>query len=124
MHINSLLLQAATQGGGGIFGQGIGGMIVFPLMIVVMYFFFIAPQSKRAKQQKKFSESINVGDQIVTTAGIHGRINKSNDDGTIQLEISRTTFMTIERSAISMEMTTAYRKKVETGTAVATTSVK
>ena len=87
-------------------------------MIVVMYFFMIRPQAKRAKEQKKFSESMNTGEQIVTTSGIHARINKANDDGTLQLEIARNTFITVERSAISMEMTTAARKKAGTDTAI------
>lgn len=119
--INSIFLQAGAAQGP--FGGG-GGIILMVLMFVVMYFFMIRPQSKRAKEQKKFAESMNVGEQVVTTAGIHGRINKANDDGTLQLEISRNTFMTIERSAVSMEMTTAYRKKVDaasTATAVAPT---
>ena len=106
LNFSTLLLQAAPQPGGGI-------MPIFLMvgMFVVMYFFMIRPQAKRAKEQKKFADSMNSGEQIVTTAGIHGRINKANEDGTLQLEISRGTFMTIDRSAVSMEMTTAFRKK-------------
>ena len=63
---------------------------------------------------------MNSGEQIVTTAGIHGRINKANDDGTLQIEISRSTFMTIERSAVSMEMTMAFRKKADAAAGVTT----
>ena len=33
---------------------------------------------------------------MIFTAGIHGRINRANEDGTLQIEISRGTFMTIE----------------------------
>ncbi len=80
-------------------------------MFVVMYFFMIRPQAKKAKEQKKFADSITSGEQVVTTAGIHARINRVNEDGTLQLEISRGTFMTVERSAVSMEMTAAARKK-------------
>jgi len=105
--LNTVFLQAAPAGG------GITPIFLMVGMFVVMYFFMIRPQAKRAKDQKKFAESMNVGEQIVTTAGILGRINKSNDDGTLQLEISRSTFMTIDRSAVSMEMTTAFRKKSE-----------
>lgn len=86
-------------------------------MIVVMYFFMIRPQAKKAKEQKKFSESISVGEKVVTTAGIHGTITRTNDDGTIQIEAGRNTFLTIERSAISMEMTNAQRKRTTTVTA-------
>ncbi len=84
-------------------------------MIAVMYFFMIRPQSKRAKEQKKFSESIGAGEKIVTTAGIHAIINRANEDGTLLVEVSRGSFMTIDRSAVSMEMTNAYRKKAEGG---------
>ncbi|OSZ78371.1 preprotein translocase subunit YajC [Chitinophagaceae bacterium IBVUCB1] len=94
------------------------GNPTFPLifmvgMIAVMYFFMIRPQAKRAKEQKKFSEAITAGEKIVTTAGIHAVINRVNDDGTLQIEVSRGTFMTIDRSAVSMEMTNAARKKAE-----------
>lgn len=88
-------------------------------MIVVMYFFLIRPQAKRAKEQKKFAESMNPGDKIVTTAGIHARITQANEDGTLKIEVNHGTFMTIERSAISMEMTAAARKKAEGTTTVA-----
>ncbi len=88
-------------------------------MIVVMYFFMIRPQAKRAKEQKKFADAISAGEKIITTAGIHGTISRVNEDGTLQIEVGRGTFMTIERSAVSMELTTAHKKKAE-GTATAT----
>jgi len=115
--LHPFLLQAAPAGGPG----GIGTPIFMIVgMFVVMYFFMIRPQAKRAKEQKKFSESIATGETIVTTAGIHGKINKINDDDTIQLEIYRGSFMTIDRSAVSMEMTSAYRKKADAGTLTTT----
>lgn len=83
-------------------------------MIGVMYFFMIRPQQKRAKEQKAFSTSITVNEQVVTGSGIHGRINRVNEDGTLQLEISRGVFITMERSAVSMEMTMAQRKRSNT----------
>ena len=88
-------------------------------MIVVMYFFMIRPQAKKAKEQKKFADSITSGEKIVTTAGIHGTINRVNEDGTLQIEVGRGTFMTIERSAVSMELTNAYKKKTEGAVATA-----
>lgn len=110
--LQTIMLQAAP-GGGGAFQ-----LIFLVGMIAVMYFFMIRPQAKRAKEQKKFAETIGVGEHIITTAGIHGTIKRSNDDGSLQLEINHGTFMTIERSAVSMEMTNAYRKKTATPVAV------
>jgi len=90
-------------------------------MIVVMYFFMIRPQAKRAKEQKKFAESIGTGERVITTAGIHGTIQRVNEDGTLQIEVGRGTFMTIERSAVSMELTTAWKKKNEAAATPAAT---
>ena len=72
-------------------------------MIIVFYFFLIRPQAKKAKDAKKFQENIQKGDKIVTIAGIHGTINKVNDDGTISLEINPGSYLKIEKSAISIE---------------------
>ncbi|MBK7762218.1 MAG: preprotein translocase subunit YajC [Bacteroidetes bacterium] len=83
-------------------------------MIVVMYFFMIRPQMKKAKEQKAFANQNNAGDIIVTIAGIYGKIVKANDDGTIMVEVDRNTIIKMDRSAISMEMTAAYRKKLGT----------
>lgn len=103
--MNALLLQASPQG---------NPMISVALMVgmfVVMYFFMIRPQAKKAKEQKAFAESMNAGEYVITTAGIHGTIQRANEDGTLQLEVARGNFIKIERSAVSMEMTAAYRKK-------------
>jgi len=114
INLGTIILQAAP----GPMGGGLGPIFLMVGMFVVMYFFMIRPQAKKAKEQKAFADSLNSGEQIVTTAGIHGRINRANEDGTLQLEISRGTFMTIERSAVSMEMTAAYRKKADTSAGV------
>jgi preprotein translocase subunit YajC len=92
-------------------GGGMPQILIMVGMFVVMYFFLLRPQAKRAKEQKKFGETIGAGEAIVTTSGIHGKINRINDDGTLQVDIARGTFITIERSAVSMELTAAHRKK-------------
>jgi preprotein translocase subunit YajC len=72
--MNIFLLQ--SSGGGGI-----GPLIFLPLMILVFWLFFIRPQAKKAKNQKNFVENLQKGDKVVTIAGIHGVINKVNEDG-------------------------------------------
>jgi preprotein translocase subunit YajC len=119
MQLNQLMLQAAAPAGGGL-----TPIFLMVGMFIVMYFFMIRPQAKRAKEQKKFADSMNVGEQVVTTAGIHGRINKANDDGTLQIEVSRGTFMTIERSAVSMEMTAAARKRADAAAGITPATTK
>ena len=121
MQLNTVMLQAAGASSG-FGGGGMGPIFLMVGMFVVMYFFMIRPQAKKAKEQKKFADSMNAGEQVVTTAGIHGRINRANEDGTLQIEISRGTFMTIERSAVSMEMTAAARKKADVAAGITTTA--
>ncbi len=66
--------------------------------------------SQKAKQAKQFQENLQKGDRIVTIAGIHGTVNKMNEDGTIQLETSPGSYIKIEKSAISMEWTNNINK--------------
>ena len=81
-------------------------------MILVFWMFFIRPQAKRAKNQKSFIENLGKGDKIVTIAGIHGTINKNNEDGTLNIEVSPGSYLKIEKSAISLDWTTALNKPV------------
>jgi preprotein translocase subunit YajC len=103
-----------TGGAGGKSSGGFGGFqfVFLGLMILVFWMFFIRPQAKRAKNQKKFIEDLGKGDKIVTIAGIHGTINKVNDDGTLQMEISPGSYIKIEKSSISMDWTAALNKPV------------
>ena len=102
--MNVYLLQA----------PGFGGFqfIFLGLMILVFWLFFIRPQAKKAKQQKTFIDNLQKGDKVVTIAGIHGNINKVNEDGTVMLEINPGSYIKIEKSAISMEWTTQLNKNV------------
>ena len=99
------ILQAQGQGGAGSFQ-----LIFLVGMILVFWLFFIRPQAKKAKNQKKFIEDLQKGDKIVTIAGIHGKIQQLNEDGTLSIEVSPGNYIKIEKSAISMEWTAQINK--------------
>src|SRR5688572_593446 len=84
--------------------------IFFALMILVFWLFFIRPQAKKQKQQKAFLENLQKGEKVVTIAGIHGVVNKVNEDGTINLEINPGSYIKLEKSAISVEWTEQINK--------------
>ena len=93
-------------------------LIFMGMIMLVFWLFFIRPQAKKQKQQKLFIEELKKGDKVVTIAGIHGRINRVNDDGTIDLEINPGSYIKMEKSAISLEMTQNVNKPVVTTTPV------
>ena len=106
MQLLSIFLMMDPQGK----GSSTTTFIMMGGMIAVFYFFMIRPQAKKAKQQKSFINNLQKGDKIVTIAGIHGTVNKVNDDNTLMLEVSPGSYIKIERSAISMEWTTNINK--------------
>ncbi len=75
-------------------------------MVVVFYFFMIRPQQQRQKEQKNFSDSLNQGDLVVTTGGIHGKV-LSKEGNTVTIEIDKGVKMKCEKSAISYELSKA-----------------
>ncbi len=106
MQLLSIFLMMDPQGK----GSSTSTLIMMGLMIAVFYFFMIRPQAKKAKQQKQFINNLQKGDKIVTIAGIHGKVNKVNDDNTLEMEVSPGSYLKIERSAISMEWTANINK--------------
>lgn len=95
-------------------GEGIGSFLPIILMFVVVYFFMIAPQMKRAKQEKKFASEIKRGDKVITKSGMHGKIvelNEKDNSCVIETMAGKIKF---DRSALSMEMS----KKLNTPPAV------
>ncbi|MFC4721037.1 preprotein translocase subunit YajC [Geojedonia litorea] len=85
-------------------GEGIGNFLPLIAIIAVFYFLMIAPQMKRAKQEKKFANELKKGDKVITKSGMHGKVVDLNDkDGSCVIE-TMAGKIKFERSAISMEM--------------------
>ncbi len=108
MQLLSIFLMMDPQGK----GSSSMSLIFMGMMILVFWLFMIRPQAKKAKQQKTFINDLKKGDKVVTIAGIHGKINKVNEDGTIELEVSPGSYLKIEKSSISLEMSAALNKPV------------
>lgn len=76
----------------------------FVVVIAIFYFLILRPQSQRRKAEKEFTEALKVGDRIVTTSGIHGKVSQINaDKGTVQVETGAGKIV-FERAAISQEL--------------------
>ncbi len=93
-------------------GFGSQGLIFMGLIMVVFWLFFIRPQAKKQKQQKLFIDDLKKGDKVVTAAGIHGKISRVNDDGTIELEISPGFQIKMDKGYINMDATQLLNKPI------------
>ena len=84
--------------------EGLGSFLPFVAIFAVMYFFMIAPQMKRAKQEKKFSSELKRGDRVITKSGMHGKVIELNDKDSSCVIETLAGKIKFDRSAISMEM--------------------
>jgi preprotein translocase subunit YajC len=79
-------------------------LLIFVAIFATFYFFMIRPQVKKQKEQQKFQDAVEKGDEVVTASGIIGKIQKIEDQ-IIHLAIDSKTVIRVTKSSISKEMT-------------------
>jgi preprotein translocase subunit YajC len=76
-------------------------ILVMPAaLLVIMYLFVIRPQQKKAKEQITLIEGLKVGDEVITSGGIIGRV-KAIADSFVTLEAGANTFLKIQKNHIT-----------------------
>ena len=89
----------AQTGGTAPLGAGLTSFIPLILIFVVFYFLLIRPQQKKAREHQDFLSSLKKGDEVVTSAGIHGKITGLTD-AIATLEIAEGVRIKITRASI------------------------
>ena len=97
--MNWLISPAHAQTGGAAPGGGGIELIMLVVMVAVFYFFLIRPQQKRAKEHKNLVQSLNKGDEVITSGGILGRVTKVTDDFVV-LEISGNLEIKLQKQSV------------------------
>ena len=82
-------------------GEGIAQFIPLILIFVIFYFFLIRPQQKRVKEHKTMVESLKRGDEIITSGGILGTVERVMEDDRIEVLIGNSVKVQIIRSTIT-----------------------
>lgn len=91
----------APQGGpGGGSGSMVSTIVMFGAIFLIFYFMIIRPQQKRAKEREKLLSSIEKGDKVITSGGVHGTV-AGVEEKTILLQVTENVKLKIERSAIA-----------------------
>ena len=106
MFSNIMLSAAAGDSSVYLVGQ-IGVMVV---MFAILYFFLIRPSRKQEKQLTQMREALEVGDEVITSGGIIGRIVNLKDEYVMIETGSDRTKIRIARWAIEAN-TTAEKEK-------------
>lgn len=100
---NSMIFLQAAQ------GNDISQFIFIGAIIAVFYLFIMRPQMKKQKEQREFTSTIKKGDEIVTSSGIVGKINKI--EGKYMIIESSKSFIKVLSSSVSKEMTESVNEK-------------
>jgi preprotein translocase subunit YajC len=85
-------------------GQGISQFIPLILIFVIFYFFLIRPQQKRVKDHKHMVESLKRGDEVITSGGIIGTVDRVMEDDRIEVTISENVKVQIIRSTVTSQL--------------------
>ena len=92
-------------------GQGIAQFIPLILIFVIFYFFLIRPQQKRVKDHKAMVESLKRGDEVITSGGIVGKIERVLGDDKVDILISENVTVQVVQSTIQSLLNKSDTKK-------------
>ena len=68
--------------------SGFAQFIPLILIFVIFYFFLIRPQQKKVKEHKEMVKNLKRGDEVITSGGIIGKVDRVFEDDRIEVEIS------------------------------------
>ncbi len=97
MNILNVMLQAT--GGGTSTGNTNYGWIMMIAIFAIFYFFMIRPQQKKQKELQKAREAMKVGDKVVSSGGIYGKIKEVNDTDFV-VEIADNVKVKIDKASV------------------------
>ena len=80
--------------------SGFAQFVPLILIFVIFYFFLIRPQQKKVKEHKAMVSALKRGDEVVTSGGIVGKVEKVYEDDKIDLTISENVSVKIVKSTI------------------------
>ena len=82
-------------------GSSFAQFIPLILIFVIFYFFLIRPQQKRVKEHKAMVQSLKRGDEVITSGGIIGTVEKVMEDDRIEVNVADNVKVQVIRSTIT-----------------------
>jgi len=81
-------------------GSGFAQFIPLILIFVIFYFFLIRPQQKKVKEHKLMVGALKRGDEVVTSGGVVGRVERILGDDKVDILISENVTVQVVQSTI------------------------
>lgn len=89
-----------TEEGGGGFGSFLPLIIILALLWLVL----LRPQQRRAKNRREMLSKLEVGDEVLMSSGVYGRI-ASFDEQTVLVDIADNVRVKVTRDSIAERIT-------------------
>ncbi len=79
-----------------------GGFLIILIFVAGAYLLFVFPARRRRVQPAAMQDSVEVGDDVITAGGIHGRVTAVDaDEDSVQVEIAAGVTVKLDRRAIA-----------------------
>ncbi len=92
-------------------GSGFAQFVPLILIFVIFYFFLIRPQQKKVKDHKLMVASLQRGDEIITSGGIIGKVEKILENDKVDISISDNVTIQVVKSTIQSLVNSSNTKK-------------
>ena len=91
--------------------SGFAQFIPLILIFVIFYFFLIRPQQKKVKEHRLMVTALKRGDQVITSGGIVGTIERVLGDDKVDILISENVTVQVVQSTIQSVLNKSDTKK-------------
>ena len=92
-------------------GQGIAQFIPLILIFIIFYFFLIRPQQKKVKEHKLMVAALKRGDEVITSGGIIGKVERILGNDKVDIVISENVTVQVVQSTIQALVSQPTTKK-------------
>ena len=92
-------------------GSGFAQFVPLILIFVIFYFFLIRPQQKKVKEHKLMVAALKRGDEVITSGGIVGKIERVLGDDKVDILISENVTIQVVQSTVQSLLSKPVVKK-------------
>ena len=100
----TLLETTAKTSSGGLVGL-LPMVVIYGLLFFALWFFMIRPQKKKQKEEQQMRENLQIGDEVITIGGIHGRVISLKEETFVIESLSDHSKLTFARWALQTNLT-------------------